>query len=277
MRQPDMKNIESRLPRRTIFMACAIVMACLSPLAADAENLTVAAAADLTFAFREVGAQFQQQSTDQLRISYGSSGNFFSQIKNGAPYDVFFSADVQYPQKLAAAGLIEPGTIYEYAAGKIVIWVPAGSKLDLSRGLNVLLDPGVHKIAIANPEHAPYGRAAVAALQHDSIYDKVKGKVVMGEDISQTAQFVQSGNADAGILALSLALGPPMRERGRFVIIPPDTYPPIIQAACVIKATKHLELAKRFLEFMKQPATVATMEKYGFVLPTTVADPGHQK
>jgi molybdate transport system substrate-binding protein len=272
-----MKNIESRLPRRTIFMACAIVMACLSPLAADAENLTVAAAADLTFAFREVGAQFQQQSTDQLRISYGSSGNFFSQIKNGAPYDVFFSADVQYPQKLAAAGLIEPGTIYEYAAGKIVIWVPAGSKLDLSRGLNVLLDPGVHKIAIANPEHAPYGRAAVAALQHDSIYDKVKGKVVMGEDISQTAQFVQSGNADAGILALSLALGPLMRERGRFVIIPPDTYPPIMQAACVIKATKHLELAKRFLEFMKQPATVATMEKYGFVLPTTVADPGHLK
>ena len=272
-----MKNIESRLPRTIIFVACVIVMACWSPLAADAESLTVAAAADLTFAFRDVAAQFQQQSTDQLRISFGSSGNFFSQIKNGAPYDVFFSADVLYPQKLATAGLIEPGTIYEYAAGKIVIWVPAASKLELSRGLNVLLDPGVHKIAIANPEHAPYGRAAVAALQHDAIYDKVKGKVVLGEDISQTAQFVQSGNADVGILALSLALAPPMTERGRFVIIPPNTYPPIIQAACVIGATKHLELAKRFLEFMKQPATVATMEKYGFVLPTTVAHPGHPK
>jgi molybdate transport system substrate-binding protein len=272
-----MKNNGFRLPRTTIFVASVIIMACLSPLAADAETLTVAAAADLTFAFRDVAAQFQQQSTDPLRISYGSSGNFFSQIKNGAPYDVFFSADVQYPQKLAAAGLIEPGTIYEYAAGKIVIWVPAASRLDLSRGLNVLLDPAIHKIAIANPEHAPYGRAAVAALQHDGIYDKVKARVVMGEDISQTAQFVQSGNADAGILALSLALAPPMKERGRFVIIPPSAYPPIIQAACVIRATRHLDRAKRFLEFMNQPATVAKMEAYGFVLPTTVADPGHPK
>ena len=272
-----MKNIESRLPRTIIFVACVIVMACSFPLAADAESLTVAAAADLTFAFREVAAQFQQQSTDQLRISFGSSGNFFSQIKNGAPYDVFFSADVQYPQKLATAGLIEPGTIYEYAAGKIVIWVPAASKLELSRGLNVLLDPGVHKIAIANPEHAPYGRAAVAATQHDAIYDKVKGKVVLGEDISQTAQFVQSGNADVGILALSLALAPPMTERGRFVIIPLNDYPPIVQAACVIKATQHPELAKRFMEFMKQPATVAKMAEHGFVPPTAVADPGQQK
>src|SRR5262249_56547648 len=122
-----------------------------------------------------------------FRSPYGLWVTFFSQINNGAPYDVFLSADVQYPQKLAAAGLIEPGTIYEYAAGKIVIWVPATSTLDLSRGLAVLLDPGIHKIAIANPEHAPYGRAAVAALQHDGIYDKVKTRVVMGEDISQTA------------------------------------------------------------------------------------------
>jgi len=158
-----------------------------------------------------------------------------------------------------------------------VIWVPAASRLDLSHGLNVLLDPGLHKIAIANPAHAPYGRAAVAAMQHGAIYDKVKGKVVMGEDISQTAQFVQSGNADAGILALSLALAPPMKERGRFVIIPPNYYPPIIQAACVIRATKHLELAKRFLDFMKEPATVAKMEEYGFVLPTNVADSRHPK
>lgn len=270
-----MKNIGFGLLRTTIFMVCVMVMACLSPPVSDAEGLTVAAAADLTFAFREVAAAFQKQSTCQLRISYGSSGNFFSQIKNGAPYDVFFSADVQYPKKLAAAGLVEPETIYKYAAGKIVIWVPAASELDLSRGLKVLLDPSIHKIAIANPEHAPYGRAAVAALQHDAIYDKVKDKVVMGEDISQTAQFVESGNADAGILALSLALAPPMKERGRFVIIPPDKYPPIIQAGCVIRATRQLELARRFMEFMKQPATIAKMEKYGFVLPRTVADPGH--
>jgi molybdate transport system substrate-binding protein len=112
-------------------------------------------------------------------------------------------------------------------------------------------------------------------MRHEAIYDKVKAKVVMGEDISQTAQFVESGNADAGILALSLALAPPMRERGRFVIISPNKYPPIIQAACVIRATRQLELAKRFLEFMKQPATVAKMEEFGFVLPMTTADSGH--
>lgn len=269
-----MKSNQFRLPR-TLILVVVVITLCWPPFAAHAETLTVAAAADLTFAFKSVSALFQQ-STDQLRISYGSSGNFFSQIKNGAPYDVFFSADVQYPQKLQAAGLVEPGTIYKYAAGKIVVWVPAASKLDLSRGLNALLDPSIRKIAIANPEHAPYGRAAVAAMQHDAIYGKVQGKMVMGEDISQTAQFVQSGNADVGILALSLALAPPMKERGRFVIIPPNYYPPIIQAACVIRATKHLELAKRFLEFMKQPATIAKMEEYGFVLPTAVADPGQK-
>lgn len=276
-REPDMKNNKFRFPRMIILVAGAIVVACWSPPNASAENLTVAAAADLTFAFTDVAAQFQQQGPDQLRISYGSSGNFFSQIKNGAPYDVFFSADVQYPQKLAAAGLVESGSIYEYAAGKIVIWVPAGSTLDLNRGLDVLLDPAIHKIAIANPEHAPYGRAAVAAMQHHGIYDKVKGKLVMGEDISQTAQFVQSGNADVGILALSLALAPALKDHGRFAIIPASDYPPIIQAACVIKATKHPELAKRFLEFMKQRATVAKMDEYGFVLPSAAAGAAHQQ
>jgi molybdate transport system substrate-binding protein len=237
------------------------------PIRATAETLTVAAAADLTFAFKDVAAQFERQSTDTLRISYGSSGNFFAQIKNGAPFDVFFSADVQYPQKLEAAGLVVPGTIYEYAAGKVVLWVPASSKVDLSKGLDALLDSSIHKIAIANPEHAPYGRAAVAAMRRDGIYDKVTDKIVMGEDISQATQFVQSGNADIGILALSLALAPAMRDKGRFVIVAPADYPPIIQAACVIQTTKHLELAKQFLEFMKRPATIAKMGEYGFARP----------
>ena len=255
--------------RNCTFHATTILAAllALAPGLATAETLTVAAAADLTFAFKDVATQFQSQSRDTLRISYGSSGNFFSQIRNGAPFDVFFSADVQYPQKLAAAGLVDPGSIYEYAAGKIVIWVPNSSKLDLSKGLDALLDPQIHKIAIANPAHAPYGRAAVAAMQHVGIYDKVKSEFVMGEDISQTAQFAQSGNADVGIIALSLALAPAMKDKGRFVIIPADDYPPIIQAACIIKATKRPDLAQRFLEFIKQPATVAKMGEYGFVLP----------
>ena len=259
------------LNKRTLLAAFSILIlgtaALCAPAKAAAEELTVAAAADLTFAFKDVASQFQQESSDHLRISYGSSGNFFSQIRNGAPFDVFFSADVQYPQKLDTAGLVEPGTIYEYAAGKIVIWVPTSSKLDLSKGLDALLDPGIHKIAIANPQHAPYGRAAVAAMRHAGIYDKVKSKFVMGEDISQTAQFVQSGNAEVGIVALSLALAPAMKDRGRFVAIPAADYPPIIQAACVIKASRHKDLAKRFLDFMRTPATVAKMGEYGFVLP----------
>ncbi len=182
-----------------------------------AGEITVAAAADLTFVFKEIGARFQKETGNSIKLSYGSSGNFFSQIKNGAPYDMFFSADVAFPQKLEAADLVEPGSLYEYATGKLVIWVQSKSKLDLNQGLKVLLDPGIGKIAIANPVHAPYGAAAVAALQHDGIYDQVKPKIIQGENISQTAQFVQSGNADVGLLAFSLALAPPMTKAGRYV------------------------------------------------------------
>ncbi len=244
-----------------------IFLIALAP-AVRAEELTVAAAADLTFALKDVAASFERQSGNRVRISYGSSGNFFSQISNGAPFDVFFSADVKYPDKLAGAGLVEPGTLYEYASGRIVIWVPARSPIELGRGLDALLAPEVHKIAIANPEHAPYGRAAVAALRHQGIYDRVAGKLVMGEDISQTAQFVQSGNADAGIIALSLALAPAMKERGRYAMIPPDDYPPIVQAAVVIRSSKHKRLARSFIEFMKEPETVTMMRQYGFIQPS---------
>ena len=181
------------------------------PAEAGAGEMKIAAASDLTFAFKDVVARFEKQTGNRVRLTYGSSGNFFSQIQNGAPFDLFFSADVSFPQKLEAAGLTEPGSIYEYAKGEIVIWVLNGSKLDLSKGLAVLLDPNIRKIAIANPLHAPYGAAAVAAMKHVGIYDQVKDKFVQGENISQTAQFVHSGNADVGIIALSLALAPAMK------------------------------------------------------------------
>src|SRR5437899_1190863 len=160
-----------------------------------AEEITVAAAADLTFAFQEAAAGFQRATGNSVQLSFGSSGNFFSQIQNGAPYDAFFSADIDYPKKLESAGLTEPGTLYQYARGRIVVWVPNKSRLDVTRGLQALLDPNIRKIAIANPEHAPYGRAAVSAIQHAGIYDRVRGKLIYGEYIAQTTQFVQSGNA----------------------------------------------------------------------------------
>ncbi|SRR5579885_415158 len=267
----DMKNRLNRRIRSLVFASIAPILLPVTSPAAHAEQLTVAAAADLTFAFKDIGAQFEKQTGETLRISYGSSGNFFAQIKNGAPYDVFFSADVQYPEKLEGAGLSEPGSIYEYAAGRIVLWELDSSKVDLSRGFGALLDPDVHKIAVANPEHAPYGRAAIAALRHEGVYDRIKGKIVMGEDIAQTAQFVQSGNADVGIVALSLALAPPMRSRGRYAEIPVSDYPPIIQAAVIIKTSSHKELARRFLDFMKEPPTVAQMAQFGFVAPSAIA------
>jgi molybdate transport system substrate-binding protein len=258
---------------RTMLAIVVLFFALQIPAQVLAAEITVAAAADLTFAFKDVAALFEKQTSSAVKLSYGSSGNFFSQIQNGAPFDLFFSADIEYPKKLEAAGLTEPGTMYEYAAGKIVLWVPSASKLDLSKGLAVLLDPGIRKIAIANPEHAPYGRAAVSAMQHDGVYDQVKGKFVLGENISQAAQFVESGNADVGILALSLAVAPAMKDKGRFVEIPAADYPAIIQAAVILKASKQKALAAQFLSFLKQPATVALMRQYGFVAPSAESLP----
>jgi molybdate transport system substrate-binding protein len=239
----------------------------IAPRWVSGEQITVAAAADLTFAFQEIAARFQKDTGNSVKLSFGSSGNFFSQIENGAPYDLFFSADVSYPQKLGAAGLVEPGSLYRYAEGKIVLWVPNDSPVDLSRGLKSLLDPDVHKLAIANPEHAPYGRAAVAALQHEQIYGKVRDKLVMGENISQAAQFVLSGDADAGILALSLTLAPAMAGKGRSFEIPPSSYPPIDQACVILKSSQKKDVARQFLDYLRQPKTVALMHHYGFAAP----------
>ena len=259
-------RMRAKVVLRVLF-ALATLLYMWRPAAAGGAEIKVAAAADLTFAFQGVGARFQEQTGNSIKLTYGSSGNFFAQIQNGAPFDLFFSADVGYPKKLEAAGLIEPGTIYEYASGKLVMWVPNASKLELSRGLATMLDPGIRKIAIANPQHAPYGIAAVAAMRHVAVYDKIKSKLVLGENISQTAEFVQSGNADAGILALSLALAPAMKDKGRYVEIPATDYPPIIQAAVILKSSHNQQLANQFMKFIKQPDTIALMARYGFSIP----------
>jgi molybdate transport system substrate-binding protein len=241
-----------------------LLLTLAAPASAPAEEITVAAAADLTFAFQEVAARFQKDTGNSVKFSFGSSGNFYSQIQNGAPYDLFFSADISYPQKLDAAGLVEPASLYRYASGKIVLWVPNGSAIDLGGGLRALLEPAVHKIAIANPEHAPYGRAAVAALQHEQIFGKVRDKLVMGENISQTAQFVLSGDADVGILALSLTLAPAMAGKGRSFEIPPSSYPPIDQACVILKSSQKKQVARQFLDYLQQPEIVALIHRYGF-------------
>jgi molybdate transport system substrate-binding protein len=248
-----------------------ILLTLLTPVRAATEEITVAAASDLTFVFPEVAAKFQKKTGNSVKFAFGSSGNFLSQIQNGAPFDMFFSADIGYPKKLEAAGLVEPGSLYEYAIGKLVLWVPSASTLDLKRGLAVLTDPGVHKIAIANPEHAPYGRAAVAAMKHESVYDQVSSKLVMGENIAQTAQFVQSGSADIGLLALSLAVAPSLKDKGRYELVPTSDYPPIEQAAVIIKSSKKKQTAEQFLAFIKKPAIVSLMSDYGFTVAESSA------
>jgi molybdate transport system substrate-binding protein len=236
-----------------------------------AEEITVAAAADLQFAMQDVAGRFQKETGKTVKVIYGSSGNFFQQIQNGAPFDMFFSANLDYPKKLEAAGLTEPGSYYQYAKGKIVIWVRNESKLDLSRGMQVLLDPSVKKIAVANPLHAPYGQAAVAAMQKENIYERVKDKFVLGENISQTASFVVSGAADAGIVALSLALSPDMKDKGRYAEIPANEYPPIEQACVILGSSKNKETARQFLSFVKTAAIGDVLKSYGFDVSVSAA------
>ena len=236
---------------------------------AQGQEIRIAAAADLKFAMGELADRFEKQSGTKVNVTYGSSGNFFSQMRNGAPFDLFFSADIEYPKKLEAAGLAEPGTLYEYAVGRIVIWTPADAKVDVTKqGWKTLLDASVEKIAIANPEHAPYGRAAVTALQKAGIYESVKAKLVYGENISQAAQFVQSGNAQAGIVAMSLAVSPAMRDGKRWEI-PAEMHPALEQGAIVLKDAKNKVAARAFLEFVKSAAGRATLAESGFTFPET--------
>jgi molybdate transport system substrate-binding protein len=230
-------------------------------------TVTVAAASDLTYAMNEIAVNFEKKTGCTVRLSLGSSGNFLTQIENGAPFDVFFSADIAYPKKLEGEGLAAPGSTYLYAIGKIVLWTRKDSRVDVNMGFASLRDPAVKKIAIANPAHAPYGRAAEEALRKSGVYDAVKDRLVLGENISQTAEFVESGNADAGIIALSLVLSPTMKDKGRAWNIPDNLYAPIQQGAVAVRAAANPQGARQFLDYIKMPATAALLKRYGFVLP----------
>ena len=247
--------------RRSVLLLClALVLSQLS----FAQEITVAAAADLEFAMRDIGKQFQKETGKNVKLIFGSSGSFFQQIQNGAPYDMFFSANLDYPKRLEAAGLTLTGSYYQYARGKIVVWVPKDSTLDLSAGLKALLDPNIKKVAIANPQHAPYGQAAVSAMQKEGIYEKAKEKFVLGENISQTASFLMSGSADIGVIALSLALSPNMKDKGRYAEIPMGEYPPIDQACVILSSSKESVLARQFLSYIKGTEVAKLLAAYGF-------------
>ncbi len=226
------------------------------------QKLTVAAAADLNFAMAEIAREFRAATPAvELEIAYGSSGNFFAQIGNRAPFDVFLSADIEYPRKLASTGIGVGDSVFTYAVGRLVVWVPAGSPLDPATALR---DPSVKHIAIANPQHAPYGRAAQAALRTLGLDRTVGPKLVLGENIAQALQFVESGAADAGIVAMSLALAPSLRAGGRYWEIPPNAYPRIEQGGIILKDSR---AARDFRAFLLSAGGRRVLKQYGFFVP----------
>lgn len=225
-------------------------------------TLTIAAAADLQFAFEEISRQFEQDTGARVEISFGSSGNLATQIENGAPIDVFASADASYIDRLNTKGIIAPETPQLYALGRIVLAVNRQSGLDL-RELRDLLNPRVKKVAIANPEHAPYGLAARQALEKTGLWEKIQPNLVYGENIRQALQFVQTGNAEVGIIALSIANVPEVY----YTVIDPSLYQPLSQTIAAIKGTKNVDLARRFISFVLGPQGRPIMRKYGFLLP----------
>jgi len=260
---------------RNLLLAAVVCLITLAQCAA--QEIIVAAASDLQFAFQEVATRFEKATGTHTKLSFGSSGNFFTQIQNGAPFDVFFSADVDYCKRLEASGLIEQGSLYDYAVGRIVLWVPNDSKIDVENGLQVLTDARIKKVAIANPEHAPYGRAAVASLKHENLYDAVSPKFVLGENISQAASFVTSGAADAGIIALSLALAPSLKDKGKYFEIQAEDYPTITQAAVILKSSKQKAAAQKFMDFVRSPEVVQLLLKYGFATPPNSQADAHKE
>jgi molybdate transport system substrate-binding protein len=235
---------------------------------ATAQEIVVAAAADMNAALPQIVEAYTKKTGQAVKVSFGSSGNLTNQIRNGAPFDVFFSADEEYPRQLMAEGLASKDTLYRYAVGRLVVWVPSNSPLNVSKlGILALLDPAVKKIAIANPVHAPYGRAAEAALRHFGIYDQVSSRLVLGENVAQATQFVESGNAQAGLIALSHALAPALKDKGRYWTVPLDAYPTLNQATVVLSRSKQQEAAHRFLEFLRSAEATSLLGSYGFSVP----------
>jgi molybdate transport system substrate-binding protein len=246
---------------KSLLFACSMLLA----LSAHAEKITIAAAADLKFAMDEIVSTYKKaHSADEIDVVYGSSGKFQTQIQQGAPYDLYFSADINFPRELAKNGFAATG-VKPYAVGRIVLW---SASMDASKmTLESLTDPKITRIAIANPQHAPYGKRAEEALRASGLWEKVEPKLVYGENIAQTTQFVQTGNAQVGVIALSLAVNPELASKGGYWLIPDNLHTPLEQGYIITKQAAGNALAKRFAEYMGSKPARAVMTKYGFVLP----------
>lgn len=240
-------------------------LALLFASAVHAEKLTIAAAADLKFALDEIVASFKKSNpADDVQVIYGSSGKFYAQIQQNAPYDLYFSADIAFPRELARAGFAA-SEVKPYALGRIVLW---STGMDASKmTLASLADSRIVRIAMANPKHSPYGKRAEEALRAAGLWEKLESKLVYGENIVHTAQFVQTGNAQVGIIALALAVNPELAKRGGYWLIPNTLHEPLEQGFIVTKRAASNAAARRFADYMGSPAARLVMTRYGFVLP----------
>ena len=237
------------------------------PVAAPVPAVRIAAAADLKFALDDIAARLaKRQPAIRVQPTYGSSGVMHAQLRQRAPYDVFLSADIDYPRDLVSRGIGSDHDLFTYATGRIVVWVPASSALPVERdGLRALA--GARRIAIANPRHAPYGKAAEAALRNAGVWTAINSRLVLGENVAQAAQFVQSAAADAGIIAKSLAVAPAMRHAGRFWDVPPDTYPTLTQGGLILPWAISREAAVHFRDYLLSDEGRQVLASYGFGAP----------
>ena len=244
------------------------VLAILTLLLASqihAQDFTIAAAADLRFALTEVVAKYREaDSTYKINVIFGSSGNLYQQISNKAPFDLFFSADNIYPAKLEEQKLTS-GKAKLYAIGHLVLW--SASK-DITKGIDVLKSDDIKKVSIANPEVAPYGKRAVEALKYYKLDELIKDKIVKGDNVSQAAQFVLTGNADAGLIALSLAISPEMASKGKYYTIDPKSYSPLDQSYVILKSAENNKNVKKFVKFLSTEKARTIFKKFGFKLPS---------
>ena len=246
----------------------AICLLFIAQTAHAGEQMTIAAAADLKFALDEIVVLFNKDHpSDRLEVIYGSSGKFQAQIRRGAPFDLYFSADIAYPRALKAEGFAA-SEAQPYAVGRIVLW--SASRNTDKMNLADLADPAIRKIAIANPKHAPYGKRAEEALRAAGVWEKVEAKLVYGENVAQTAQFVQTGNAQVGIIALSLALSPELARQGSYVLISDKLHQPLVQGFIITRRAANNSLAQTFARFMSGGEARTIMARYGFVLPAEV-------
>ncbi len=242
-----------------LFVLLSLTVSC-----AWAQALTVVSAASLRFAMEDMVKEFERHHPgNKVDIVFSSSGKAYAQITNGAPYDIFFSADMDYPEKLHREGhTLE--SVQQYAVGRLVIWQRRGGPVDLSKGISGLDNPAIQRLAVANPELAPYGAAAKEALIAQGLWEKLTPRMVMGENISQTAHFAASGAAQAGLIAYALALSEEMQRSGEFALIDESMHSPMPLGFVILKSAKNIPLAQKFGAFALSPEGITILSRYGF-------------